>query len=64
MTEPQCCQYRYQLAFALLIAELLPGLEEPLDMYDPSFTAVDKALLRNLGLTVRGMCSLAGLHAC
>ena len=45
---------RYQLGFALLLAELLPGLTEPLSMYDPAFDDVDRALLSNLGVTVRG----------
>ena len=43
---------RYQLAFALLITELLPGLREPLDTYDPAFNDVDRALLTSLGVTV------------
>ena len=45
---------RYQLGFALLLAELLPGLMEPLSTYDPAFDDVDKALLSNLGVAVRG----------
>lgn len=60
MTEAQVCLRRYQLAFALLITELLPGLVEPLDTYDPAFNDVDRALLSNLGVTVRGTCCLAG----
>ncbi|CAL5224764.1 g7503 [Coccomyxa viridis] len=43
---------RYQLGFALLLAELLPGLTEPLSTYDPAFDDVDKALLSNLGVAV------------
>ncbi|CAK0732295.1 hypothetical protein CVIRNUC_000111 [Coccomyxa viridis] len=45
---------RYQLAFALLITELLPGLREALDTYDPAFSDVDRALLASLGVTVHG----------
>ena len=52
--------FRYQLGFALLLAELLPGLAAPLDAFDPAFDDVDRALLSNLGVTVGGSCYMAG----
>jgi hypothetical protein len=43
---------RYQLAFALLIAQQLPGLRGPVEVYDPVFSDVDCMLLEQLGLKV------------
>ena len=53
VTKAAGCLSRYQLAFALLLTELLPGLTAPLDTFDPAFDDVDRALLSNLGVTVR-----------
>ena len=64
MTEAQECLCRYQLAFALLVTELLPGLVEPLDTYDPAFNDIDRALLSNLGVTVRGTCCFVHTFPC
>lgn len=44
---------RYQLAFALLLAERLPKLKGPLQAFDPVFTELDCALLKEQGLLVR-----------
>lgn len=43
---------RYQLAFALLVAELLPGLTGPLEAYDPVFNGADRAFLKDVGVKV------------
>ena len=44
---------RYQLAFALLLAGHLPGLQGPIQVFDPKFTELDRMLLREQGLLVR-----------
>lgn len=41
---------RYQLALALLLKDLLPGLAAPPELYDPAFSELDRALLARLGL--------------
>lgn len=43
-----------QLALALLLAEdLLPGLAQPPELYDPTFSEVDRLLLgKRLGMVV------------
>ncbi len=43
---------RYQLAFALLLAGHLPGLQGPVQVYDPRFTELDRMLLRDQGFLV------------
>jgi len=43
---------RHQLALALLLRELLPGLAGPPQLFDPAFTDVDSAVLRALGMEV------------
>jgi len=50
---PLCACPRYQLAFALLVAELLPGLTSPLEAYDPVFNDIDRAFLHKVGVKVR-----------
>lgn len=70
VTKAAGCVFRYQLGFALLLRDLLPGLKAPLDTFDPAFDDVDRALLANLGVTVRGSFSFATAdllmqnHAC
>ena len=44
---------RDQLAFALLLADCLPRLQGPLQVFDPVFTEVDLQLLKEQGLSVR-----------
>lgn len=39
-----------QLALALLIRDLLPGLKQPPLLFDPAFSDVDVLLLQHLGL--------------
>jgi hypothetical protein len=41
-----------QLAMVLLLQELLPGLTQPPQLYDPAFTPLDCALLQHMGLGV------------
>ena len=48
-----CVGIRYQLAFALLVAEQLPGLMGPAEAYDPVFNDIDRALLHSVGVKVR-----------
>ena len=43
---------RYQLAFALLVVGLLPGLKHPIEAYDPVFNDIDRAFLQGLGVKV------------
>jgi hypothetical protein len=52
---------RYQLAFALLLADRLPSLQGPLQVFDPVFTEVDVRLLKEQGLSVSS--TLQKLHA-
>ena len=47
-----CACPRYQLAFALLVAELLSGLTSPLEAYDPVFNDIDRAFLHRVGVKV------------
>ncbi len=43
---------RYQLALALLLADRLPKLQGPIQVFDPVFTEVDHQLLKEQGLLV------------
>ncbi|BDA47586.1 probable protein SENSITIVITY TO RED LIGHT REDUCED 1 at N-terminal half [Coccomyxa sp. Obi] len=43
---------RYQLAFALLLAGHLPGLQGPIQVFDPRFTELDRMFLREQGFLV------------
>ena len=47
-----CLCARYQLALALLVAELLPGLTSAMEAYDPVFDDVDRAFLQRVGVKV------------
>ncbi len=48
-----CLCARYQLALALLVADVLPGVTSPVEAYDPVFDPVDKAFLHRVGVKVR-----------
>lgn len=41
-----------QLALVLLLRQLLPNLQQPPQLYDPAFTAVDKLLMQHVRLEV------------
>jgi hypothetical protein len=41
-----------QLALALLLRDLLPGLSSPPQLFDPAFSATDAALIAALGCQV------------
>ncbi|KAI8471053.1 MAG: hypothetical protein J3K34DRAFT_458516 [Monoraphidium minutum] len=43
---------RYQLALALLLRDLLPGLAAPPQLFDPAFSEADAALIARLGLAL------------
>ena len=55
---------RYQLAFALLVAEQLPGLMGPVEAYDPVFNDIDRALLHSVGVKVHVCVALHPLLWC
>lgn len=55
---------RYQLAFALLVAEQLPGLMGPVEAYDPVFNDIDRALLHSVKVKVRVCVALHPLPPC
>ncbi len=38
---------------ATLLQQMLPGLQQPMQLYDPAFTQWDCSLLQRLGLQVR-----------
>lgn len=41
-----------QLAMVLLLQELLPGLQQGPQLYDPAFSELDQQLLQQMGLHV------------
>jgi hypothetical protein len=43
---------RYQLAYASILKDLLPGLAAPPQLFDPAFSKLDAALLPRLGMAV------------
>lgn len=46
------CLSVLQLAMVLLLRELLPGLQQPPQLYDPAFSQLDTLLLQQMGLGV------------
>lgn len=46
------CLSVLQLAMVLLLRELLPGLQQPPQLYDPAFSELDTKLLQQMGLRV------------
>lgn len=49
-----------QLALATLLQQLLPGLQQPVQLYDPAFTPHDCALFSHLGMQVRAAAAGGG----
>lgn len=43
---------RLQLALASLLQSLLPGLQQPPQLYDPAFSELDHQLLEAMGMQV------------
>ncbi len=48
---------RIQAAFAVVLQEQLPGLTDPLQVFDPVFTANDNELLHQMGMEASIICS-------